>query len=300
MSSKCECGAWEGYAHKPGCRWDDSDIPQPPEPGEAAKGGGVTHNEVRAIADASLVAVHRKLLGRYIDQQEAAESERDALQAKVRQFMACADALEDLANGKSHVQCLAARPGETTLECDATNPCLACKTVSRITALEAALAQAEEERERFLVLADHLSSGVLENVPTDRVWSVNVRRNASYLAAMVTRLRNPSPTRSARAEARSDGEGEPCGECGSTDGRCATIGHLGESVRRKPAQPPQPGGFGPTDVGHLSEHLHLRRAQLRFGQFITSEDEDEYVTKNMAVLHDVCMHLLADRLERKP
>jgi len=44
-------------------------------------------------------------------------------------------ALKDLADGNEHVQCLVARPGEMTYECDAAAPCVACQARQRIERL---------------------------------------------------------------------------------------------------------------------------------------------------------------------
>lgn len=44
-------------------------------------------------------------------------------------------ALNDLANGSEHVQCLVARPGEMTYECDVDKPCISCRARQRIERL---------------------------------------------------------------------------------------------------------------------------------------------------------------------
>lgn len=40
-------------------------------------------------------------------------------------------ALRDLAEGNEHIQCLVARPGEMTYECDVDKPCVACQARQR-------------------------------------------------------------------------------------------------------------------------------------------------------------------------
>lgn len=75
------------------------------------------------------------------DRIRAIESELAASNAKVRQFMACADALEDLAEERDPVRCLSAKGLEFTYECPIDAPCLACRVRRRIEKAESELAE---------------------------------------------------------------------------------------------------------------------------------------------------------------
>ncbi len=90
---------------------------------------------------------YEKALDKANDRIRALESQLAASNAKVHQFMSCADALEDLAEERDPVRCLAAKGLEFTYECPTNAPCLACRVRHRIEKVESELAEANRKRE---------------------------------------------------------------------------------------------------------------------------------------------------------
>jgi sirohydrochlorin ferrochelatase len=61
----------------------------------------------------------------------AHKAEASAADANAQLYRA-RQALQDLADGSDRVQCLAAKLGEGTYECDISGPCLACRARARM------------------------------------------------------------------------------------------------------------------------------------------------------------------------
>lgn len=180
---------------------------------------------------------------------EEAKARVDMLVAQIKQAEAAADipqppepgeAAKGGAAGADPFEAGYSREAETKLYRD------------RITALEAALAQAEAKLDLFRLGAQP----------------------------------NPSPTRSARAEARSDGERELLHD------RIPVQEGPARAAKSHRAQPPQPGGHGPTEADRpvmLSELCEALRG---------AHTETDGLVGGL-VLKLFSQHL-ADRLERKP
>lgn len=169
-------------------------IPQPPEPGEAAKGGTPCYSDLR--------------------------SERDALQRRVemaQEQQRLSEQLSDVAEQSAK------------------------QAWNKVRALEAALAQAEGERAELTAAFEFVRQYHSIREPVDVYYCKSPERFLKLPAAMRASAHlhpglpvDPSPTRSVRAEARSDGEGELLHD------RIPVQEGPARAAKSHRAQPPQP------------------------------------------------------------